>query len=192
LADLILASTSTSRRTLLKRLGVTFRCMVPRVSEDEWKVGDWNPRELAENLAIAKAESLSTLEPEATVIGSDQLVNFGGRVYGKPGTPERAIEQLAAMSGKSHVLITSVAVWRAGQKYMHTDLTTMWMRTLTAEEIERYVAADWPLECAGSYRLEERGITLFERIETQDYTAILGLPLIALTTLLRQLGFAVP
>jgi septum formation protein len=192
MGEVILASTSQYRRTLLKRIGIPFRCLVPLVHEDALKIGDWGHRELAEHLAMAKAQSLREAEPHATIIGSDQLVSFEGRVYGKPGSAERAAEQLSAMAGMSHLLITALAVWHDGQAYVHTDTTTMHMRTLTPEEIDRYVAADRPLDCAGSYKLEERGIALFDRIETQDYTAILGLPLMALTTLLRRLGYAVP
>jgi septum formation protein len=190
--DLVLASTSQYRRALLKRLGIPFRCMVPLVHEDDWKIGDWGPRELAEHLALAKAESLREAEPRATIVGSDQLVSFEGRIYGKPETAERAVEQLRAMAGLSHTLITALAVWHEGRAYVHTDLTTLKMRPLTQDEIERYVESDRPLDCAGSYKIEERGIALFERIETQDYTAILGLPLMALSALLRKLGFAVP
>jgi septum formation protein len=192
MSELGLASTSESRRSLLKRLGVPFRCLVPRVAEEEWKLGDWGPRELAERLALAKAESFRAELPNATLIGSDQIVSVDERIYGKPLTHERAVEQLVALAGISHLLITALAVWHDGHAYVHTDLTTMHMRALSRAEIERYVAADRPLDCAGSYKLEERGITLFDRIETQDYTAILGLPLIALTTLLRRLGFAIP
>ncbi len=147
---------------------------------------------LAEHLAIAKARSLSEAEPNATLIGSDQLVCFEGRIYGKPGTPERAVEQLAAMAGKSHQLITALAVWRQGQTYLHTDITSMHMRSFSQDELERYVAADHPLDCAGSYKLEERGIVLFDRVESQDHTSIMGLPLIALTSLLRTLGYSIP
>jgi septum formation protein len=192
MSDLVLASTSRYRQELLKRLGLPFRCHVPLVHEDELKIGDWGPKELAEHLALAKARSLCEIEPAATIIGSDQLVSFEGRIYGKPGSPERAAEQLEAMAGLAHQLITAVAVWHAGQVFMHTDTTTMQMRTLSRAEIERYVEADRPIDCAGSYKLEERGITLFERVETHDYTAILGLPLIALTTLLRRLGYPIP
>jgi septum formation protein len=192
MADLVLASTSPSRRALLKRLGIPFRCLVPLVREDDWKIGDWSPRELAEHLAVAKAESLRDAEPEGTLIGGDQLVVCDGRIYGKPETPERAVEQLEVLSGKTHELITALAVWHAGQTYVHTDRTVMQMRPLLRAELERYVAADRPLDCAGSYKIEERGITLFERIDTQDYTAIMGLPLIALTSLVRRLGYALP
>lgn len=192
MANLVLASTSRYRRELLSRLGLPFRCLIPLIQEEDWKVGDWTAQQLAEQLALAKAKSLREAEPHATIIGSDQLVSFEDRVFGKPGTAERAVEQLTAMAGLAHVLITSVAVWHEGRSYVHTDLTTLHMRVLTLDEIERYVAADRPLDCAGSYRIEQQGIALFDRIETQDYTAIMGLPLIALTSELRKLGFAIP
>jgi septum formation protein len=190
--DLILASTSRYRRTLLERLGVPFRCRAPRVDEEALKTGNLDPRSLAERLATAKVESLICVEPDATVIGSDQLVAFAGQVFGKPEGAERAIDQLAAMAGRSHDLITALAVRHEGRTILHTDVTTLHMRPLTRAEIARYVAADRPLDCAGAYKLEERGIVLFERIDTADHTAITGLPLIALTTILRGLGFAIP
>lgn len=126
------------------------------------------------------------------MIGSDQLVALAGRVFGKPGNAEGAVDQLAAMAGRSHDLITALAVWHEGRTILHTDVTTLHMRPLTRAEIARYVAADRPLDCAGAYKIEERGIALFERIDTADHTAITGLPLIALTTILRALGFAIP
>lgn len=190
--DLILASTSVYRRTLLARLGHSFRIVAPRVDEEAVKQRGWEPRELAEHLAIAKAESLGEFEPNATIIGSDQLVSFEEQIFGKPGTAVGAVEQLSVMAGRAHQLITAVAVWTKDQTYIHTDITTMHMRPLSLGEIERYVAAERPLDCAGSYKLEERGISLFDRVETQDYTAIMGLPLIALTGLLRSLGYPIP
>lgn len=190
--DLILASTSPYRRGLLARLGLPFRCLAPRVDEDQLKQGDWTPRQLAEHLALAKARSVAEVEPAATIIGSDQVVSFQDRIFGKPMSAPHAVEQLAAMSGQAHQLITAVAVWTQQHTYVHTDVTTMHLRSLTRPELERYVAADQPLDCAGSYKLEERGITLFERIETEDYTAIMGLPLIAVTSLLRTLGASIP
>ncbi len=192
MAELVLASTSQSRRALLKRLGLPFRCVVPVVREEDWKIGNWGPKELAEQLAVAKAESLRKVEPAGTLIGGDQVVVLDGRIYGKPGTIERAVEQLGMLSGRSHELITALAVWHDGQTYVHTDRTVLHMRPLLQDELERYVLADKPLDCAGSYKIEERGITLFDRIETQDFTAITGLPLIALTSLLRRLGYTVP
>lgn len=190
--DLVLVSTSPYRRALLERLGVPFRCRAPLVDEEALKTGTFGPRELAERLALAKATSLADEEPRATLIGSDQLVAFEGRILGKPGSPERAVEQLAAMAGKAHELITALVVWHRGQVYAHTDITILRMRPLTRAEISRYVAADRPWDCAGSYKLEARGIALFERIDSADHSAITGLPLIALTTILRGLGYAIP
>jgi septum formation protein len=190
--DLVLASTSAYRRTLLARLGVPFRHRAPLADEDDLKRLPLPPRALAARLARAKAESLAGVEPGAVVIGGDQLVVFEGRVFGKPGGPEEAVGQLLAMAGRAHDLITAVAVRHPGGLVEHTDVTTLWMRPLSRAEVERYVEADRPFDCAGSYKLEERGITLFERIESADHTAVTGLPLITLTTILRDLGFAVP
>ena len=191
--DLVLASTSVVPRNASGEAGTSVS--LPRASGrrggDE-TLGDWEPRKLADHLALAKAQSLCEAEPNATIIGSDQLVCFEERIFGKPGTAEGAVEQLSAMAGRSHQLITAVAVWTQAQTYVHTDITTMHMRPLSRVEVERYVAADRPLDCAGSYKLEERGISLFDRIETQDYTSIMGLPLIALTSLLKTLGYPIP
>jgi septum formation protein len=126
------------------------------------------------------------------LIGCDQLVTFEGRIFGKPGSSEGALEQLSALAGRSHELITALAVWHGGRIFPHTDVTTLRMRRLDRAGMERYVAADRPIDCAGSYRLEARGITLFESIDSEDHSAITGLPLIALTTILRRLGFVIP
>jgi len=190
--DLVLASTSRYRRALLERLGVPFRWLAPRVDEEAIKRAELEPRELAEQLALAKATSLCDTEPEATLIGSDQLVVHEGRAFGKPVSVEGAVAQLTAMAGKTHELVTALCVWHRGRTVTHTDLTRLHMRPLSRAEIERYVAADRPFDCAGGYKLEERGIALFESIESQDHTAITGLPLIALTTILRGLGYAIP
>ncbi len=192
--DLILASTSPYRRTQIERLGVSFRCVAPDLDEEAAKAafGPASPRDLAVHLARAKAASIAGREPEAVVIGGDQLIAFDGRVLGKPGTAEQAMAQLAAMSGRSHELITAVVVFHEGRASVHTDVATLSLRPLTLEEIQRYVEADRPLDCAGSYRLESRGIALFERIESDDHSAIIGVPLIALTSILRSIGFAIP
>jgi septum formation protein len=190
--ELILASTSPYRRALLGRLGVPFRAVAPRLDEESLKDAPVSPRALAARLARAKAESVTGPSPDAVVIGSDQLVAFEGRVFGKPGDTGRAVEQLLSMAGRPHELITALAVCHRGRTIEHTDVATLWARPLTRAEVERYVEADRPVDCAGSYKLEERGITLFERIESADHTAITGLPLIALTTILRDLGFAIP
>jgi len=192
--DLILASTSPYRRTQVERLGVPFRCVAPPVDEEALKaeLGPVAPRELAERLATAKARGVARSEPDATVIGGDQLVAFDGSVLGKPGTADRAMAQLGAMAGRSHDLITALVVVRGAELYAHVDVTALSLRSLTPEEIRRYVEADRPIDCAGSYKLEARGIALFDRIESDDHSAIVGIPMIALTTILRRLGFAIP
>jgi septum formation protein len=192
--NLILASTSPYRRAQVERLGVPFRSVAPPVDEDALK-SEWGaiePRELAERLAMAKAQAIARSEPNAVVIGGDQLVAFESSILGKPGTTEQAVAQLSAMAGRSHELITAMAVIQGDRLYARTDVTRMTLRPLTLEEIRRYVEADRPLDCAGSYKLEARGIALFERIESEDHSAIVGVPMIALTTILREIGFAIP
>lgn len=192
--DLILASTSPYRRALIERLGVPFRCLAPPADEEALKAefAMASPRELAERLAMAKAASIAGREPHAVVIGGDQVVAFEGSILGKPGTVENAIAQLRAMAGRSHELITAIAVIHEGDVFAHVDVASLRLRSLTPGEIRRYVEADLPLDCAGSYKLEARGITLFERIDSDDHSAIVGVPLIALTTLLRRIGLAIP
>ena len=192
LSELVLASTSPYRRALLERLEVPFRCVAPRFDESAVPTVGREPRELAASLARRKAASIAAVEPQATIIGCDQLVSFEGRIHGKPGSIGRAVDQLAAMAGRTHELVTALVVIHGPYSACHVDVTRLTMRALTRAEIERYVAGDLPLDCAGSYKLEERGIVLFEKIETQDHTAITGLPLIALVGFLRRLGFTVP
>ena len=189
---LVLASTSSFRRALLERLGVPFRCRAPICDESVWKGEESNPVLLAERLAHAKAASLVPEEPGSAIIGCDQLVSLAGRVFGKPATFERAVEQLVCLSGQTHELITAMVVIRGEELFRHTDVTLLQMRELSRQAIERYVSADQPLECAGSYMIESRGVVLFERIESQDHSAITGLPLIALVSILRELGFEIP
>ena len=188
--DLILASTSPYRRALLERLGPPFRAIDPGVDEDEIKRVEPDPKRLAERLAVAKATAIRM--PETVVIGGDQLVASEGQILGKPGSVEAAIAQLSSLAGKTHNLVTALAVADPSGVWLHCDVTRLSVRNLTLDEVRRYVEVDRPLDCAGSYRLEARGITLFESIASSDHSAIIGLPLIALTTRLRQLGFAIP
>ncbi len=192
--ELILASTSPYRRALLKRLGVPFRYVDPNVDEGAFKLTNADPVELSARLAAAKAQAVAARFPDAVVIGSDQVAAIDGEVLGKPGTAENAVRQLSRLSGRSHELVTSVCVVRQadGERPTHTDRTRLTMRALSVEEIARYVAIDAPTDCAGSYKIESAGISLFEAIETQDFTAITGLPLIALCRILRTFGIAVP
>lgn len=189
---LVLASTSRYRRELLERLGLPFEARAPLCDEEALKAPDLAPEALASLLALAKAESLRATEPAAAIVGSDQLAAIDGVILGKPGTAARAEEQLARLAGRTHALVTAVAVAHPGGVLTHLDVTRLTMRPLGAEAIARYVAADAPLDCAGSYRLEARGVTLFSRIESADHTAIVGLPLMALTEMLVSLGFPIP
>ncbi|GAC1472690.1 MAG: nucleoside triphosphate pyrophosphatase [Isosphaeraceae bacterium] len=192
MADLVLASTSPYRRALLQRLGIPFRWRAPLIDEEELKSPSLSPHALSSRLARAKAQSLIDAEPGAVLIGSDQVVSLDGQILGKPGNADRAIDQLLALSGGPHEVITSMCVYEQGTFQEHTDVTTLWMRALDRASVERYVAADLPWDCAGSYKLEARGIVLFERIESADHSAVSGLPLIALTSILRRLGFPIP
>jgi septum formation protein len=191
-ANVILASTSVYRKRLLRRLGIPFRCVAPRFDEAQLPRDGRTPRAVAEALAKGKAASVAVIEPEATVIGCDQLVALDGSILGKPGSMERAAQQLEALAGRTHELITALVVAHGRRSLYHTDVTRLRMRALTRPEIERYLSHDRPLDCAGSYKLEQRGIVLFECIESEDHSSIIGLPLIRLTSLLRTLGYTVP
>jgi septum formation protein len=194
--DLLLASTSRYRRQLLERLGVPFRALAPACDEEALKRPELAPQALAEELALAKARSLEAAHPAATIIGSDQVAAVeragGWTILGKPGSAERAVDQLVQLSGRTHLLITAMAVLHRGRAIRHTDITSLAMRPLERAQLARYVAADQPLDCAGAYKLEARGVTLFSRIESADHSAITGLPLIALTAILAELGYAIP
>jgi septum formation protein len=192
--ELILASTSVYRRQLLERLGVPFRVVAPQVDEAAIQAlfDAASAADLAEHLAIAKAVSVTRQNPDAIVIGSDQVAVCGEQILNKPGTVESAREQLRHLSGKTHQLITAICVSFDGSLQVARDVASLTMRALASEEIERYVAADHPLDCAGSYKLESRGIALFEAINSADHTGIMGLPLIGLTTTLRELGLSIP
>lgn len=190
--EVVLASTSPYRRALVEKLGIPFRCIAPPFDEASVSPEGLVPRDLARTLAVGKAESVSRLEPAAVVVGCDQLVHLDGRIFGKPGGIPQAVAQLEALSGRTHELITAMIVIRGAQRFMHADVTRLTMRPLDRRPLERYVAHDLPLDCAGSYKIEERGVALFERIETEDFTAITGLPLLALTRILGRLGFETP
>jgi septum formation protein len=190
-AALVLASTSRYRRELLSRLRLPFDCAAPGV--DETTREDEAPADLVVRLARAKASAVARGRPDACVIGSDQLAEFDGRVLGKPGSPERACEQLASMSGREVIFLTALCVMRGEHEVgLHVDRTIVRFRALSPAEIARYVDAEEPLDCAGSFKSEGLGITLFEAIETRDPTALVGLPLIATARLLRAAGFDLP
>ena len=192
--DLILASTSPYRKALVERLGVPFRCLDPGVDEGALKtrLTGATPQALAESLALAKAIAVIERFPEAVVIGGDQVVALGDQILGKPGSVAGAVAQLEALAGRSHELITAMVVIGGKRMIQRTEVATLHFRKLSRAAIKRYVAADRPTDCAGSYKLEARGIALFERIEAADHSAITGLPLIGLTSILLDFGFAIP
>lgn len=184
--QLILASTSKYRQELLQRLALPFVAQAPLIDEEKEKDPSLSPRALAEKLALLKAQSLQGTGK--VVIGGDQLVSFEGQIIGKAHTPERAVEQLLAMQGKTHELITAICVFDDEKVIPYTDITRLHMKKLTRSQAEHYVHLDNPVDCAGSYKIEKHGIQLFEKIESEDFTAIQGLPLIALSKILENCG----
>lgn len=190
--ELILASTSPYRRDLLKRLGLPFNCVPSQVDEEIYKDQILDPKELTETLAFEKARSVADLYPNAIVIGGDQVSLFQGNILGKPHTIEGANQQLSMLQGKTHQLVTATCVLGPNLKATWIELITLKMRPLSPEEIKRYVEKDEPLDCAGSYKIEQLGISLFQEIECFDQNAIIGLPLIKLSEILRGQGFQCP
>jgi septum formation protein len=161
---------------------------------DESVIASETPPERAQRLSLAKAEAISQRFPRATVIGSDQVAVSRGEVLEKPGNAARCHEQLTWLSGAAAMFYTAVAVipGAGGRPALFVDTTTVYFRTLAESEIQRYVAVEQPFDCAGGFRCEGLGISLFTRIVSEDFTALIGLPLISLARSLRQLGYAVP
>lgn len=190
---LVLASTSVYRSALLARLGLRFEALAPLCDEEALKRAGEEPGVLALRLALAKAESLQAAAPDAFILGGDQLVDFEGEVLGKPHTAESAVRQLLRMQGKTHRLLTAFALLCPnGERVTHLDTHALTLRALREDEAQRYVALDRPLDCAGSYKIEAAGIALCERIVGEDFSAITGLPLMALARVLRERGFQLP
>jgi septum formation protein len=185
---LILASTSRYRRELLSRLRLPFEVESPDV--DETPEADEQPPTLARRLALAKAQAVAARAPDAIVIGSDQVADLDGRCIGKPGTHQRATAQLRSMSGRTVVFHTAVAVLSRAAAFAGSAVVpvTVRFRKLTDPEIERYLRAEQPYDCAGSAKCETLGIALLEAIESDDPTALVGLPLIKTCDLLRRAG----
>jgi septum formation protein len=185
---LILASTSRYRRELLERLRLPFTVHAPEV--DETPQPGESPAALAQRLAMAKAQAVAALHPAAVVIGSDQVADLDGTPVGKPGTHERAVAQLRSMRGRSVVFQTAVAVVCAARGYAAAALVpvTVRFRALSDAEIEHYLRTEQPYDCAGSAKCETLGIALLDGIDSDDPTALVGLPLIRTSALLRDAG----
>jgi septum formation protein len=189
---LILASTSPYRRMLLQRFGLPFEAVRPQVGEEH--VAGESPSDRAIRLAMAKAEEVAERHPNAVVIGSDQVAAAGHKVLDKPGDAATCRSQLATLSGTDARFHTACAVVGPGGsvRLVHLDTTTVFFRSLSAKEIDRYVEREKPFDCAGGFKAEALGITLFESIESKDPTALIGLPLIWLASALRRAGYALP
>ena len=186
--ELILASTSRYRRELLERLRLPFRALSPET--DESPLPGEAPAALSERLALAKARVLAQRFPDAVVIGADQVADVDGTALGKPGDHERAVAQLRAMSGRTIVFQTALAVVREARGFAEVRRVPVPVRfrRLTDAEIEFYLRTEQPYDCAGSAKCETLGIALLEAIESDDPTALIGLPLIATCALLRAAG----
>ena len=195
MASLVLASGSRYRRSLIARLVDEVSAVEHRVDEDavQARMAGASPDAIALALAEAKAASVAGEHPGAHVLGSDQVVDIDGEILGKAGTAEGARAQLRRLAGRTHRLITAVAL-RApdGGVATHVDVYEMSMRPLSDEAIARYVEADAPLDCCGAYKIESLGIALFASTRGADPTAIEGLPLMAVARLLRGAGWALP
>jgi septum formation protein len=185
---IVLASTSPYRRELLERLGLPFEAVAPDF--DEQIDQGLSPEQLVQDLALGKALSLADAFPAALIIGSDQVFVVDGEIVGKPETVEKAFEQLKRMSGASHTFYTGLAVVDAESGIRLTSCVpfTVTLRALADDEIRTYIRRENPLNCAGSFMIEGLGIALMEKLEGTDFTSLIGLPLIQLISLLRQLG----
>jgi septum formation protein len=199
MTKIILASTSKYRKQLLQQLKIDFETLSPTNDEDLQKeiflktnmeLTD-RPQKLAEHLAIEKAKSVA--QKNSIVIGSDQLLQFQNKIYGKAKTIELAKQHLLELSSHQAQLITAVTViHNLSSVVSFTNITNLTFRKLNKQEIERYIAKDQPLDCAGSFKIESLGISLFSKIETDDFSAIQGLPLIQLAQVLRDFSIEIP
>lgn len=189
---LVLVSTSSYRQMLLERLSIPFE--LARPDTDETPLPGEPPATTAERLAAEKARAVAAAWPDALIIGSDQVAYLGDQVFGKPGTESRAVAQLQQMSGQTVVFHTALALLntRSGRLQTAGIPTRVRFRTLTEAEIRRYVAKEQPLDCAGSAKSEGLGISLLEALSGDDPTALIGLPLIALSRMLRAEGLELP
>jgi septum formation protein len=189
---LVLGSTSVYRQMLLQRLGLPFATVAPEVDETPWP-GE-QPAALALRLAQAKAEAVALRHPEAIVIGSDQVADLQGQALGKPGDHARAVAQLRQMSGQAVLFHTALSVRCLARGFAQSDVAVVAVqfRVLSDATIERYLRAEQPYDCAGSAKSEGLGIALLERIDSDDPTALIGLPLIRTARLLRAAGLELP
>jgi septum formation protein len=191
MAPIVLASTSPYRRELLQRLRLPFEVQAPRV--DEVALEGEAPRATALRLALAKAAAVAADRPGAIIIGSDQVADVGGRALSKPGTHEAALAQLTRMQGREVVFHTAVAVIdQHGGQQVDEVPTHVRFRLLTGAQLDAYLRAEQSYDCAGAAKIEALGITLVDSVRSDDPTALIGLPLIRLTSMLAACGVLLP
>ena len=185
-----LASTSIYRKRLLEQMGLEFTVEQPSFDETPFKAGQISPMELAQKMARGKAQSCQT--KGTLILASDQVASLEGKVLSKPGTAEKAAEQLSQLQGKTHFLYTAVCLIANSQIVEWVETAELQMKRLTLDQINRYIQKDQPVDCAGSYKIEKSGITLFESVKAEDWNSIQGLPLIRLAKELTKLGLPLP
>jgi len=192
--QLVLASTSPWRKELLTQLGLPFLTVDPELDESPWHARGLPPADLVRQLACAKARAAAQLDlPEnCLVLGADQVACIGDRILLKPGTRERALEQLGLLAGKTHELLTAIALLdtRTGALFERLDVESLRMRDLSPSELANYVDREDVLGCAGSYRIEGLGIALFESVDGPDWTGVVGLPLLSVVNALAEAGIS--
>lgn len=195
--SLVLGSSSPFRRELLSKLGLPFTTSSPDI--DETPLPGETPQALVERLAVAKARAVASSHPEHLIITSDQVSVLNGQINGKPGTEDKAIAQLLASSGKVVTFFTSLCLYDTRDSntqhesyQLHCDRFHVHFRQLDEAKIRRYIAREQPLNCAGSFKSEGLGITLFRKLEGDDPNTLIGLPLISLVTMLERKGLSVP
>ena len=186
--NLLLASSSTYRRALLERLNLVFTQVSPDI--DETAMANESAHDLVVRLSRQKAEALASQYLNTLIIASDQVAELDGLILGKPGTEQRAIEQLSQCSGRQVRFHTGLCLLntRTGHQQVESVEFSVWFRSLTRSQIEGYVRKELPLDCAGSFKCEGLGIALFERMEGQDPNSLIGLPLIRLVSMLGNEG----
>jgi septum formation protein len=191
-ASIVLASSSPYRRQLLERLQIPFDTVVPEV--DETPQAGETPHQTARRLALLKASAVGVRRPEAIVIGSDQVAELDGVAIGKPGAHQAALEQLVAMQGRTVVFHTALTVLRHTDQRARTECVDTWVsfRRLAPDALDAYLRLEQPYDCAGSAKIESLGICLVESVRSDDPTALIGLPLISLATMLADYGIALP
>ena len=189
---LVLASSSPYRRELLQRLQLPFTSCSPNI--DERPLADETPEVLVQRLAVAKARALRAQFLQHLIIGSDQVAVLDGQILGKPGTAATAIAQLTAASGRSVIFYTGLCLLDSASGTIQVDCVpfTVHFRSLSPAQISRYIEREQPLDCAGSFKSEGLGISLFRATEGEDATSLIGLPLIRLCDMLSQAGIAIP